>query len=118
MKESEVLSLQNDLKSARSQIRNLHGEMKELADNQKVDTGGQMEEQHSQLKISLQRSQLDLEAKDKLLKDAMGRLEFSDSRLVKMEEFLNSQQLRIVSLEKTLQETEKVTLHPSLYVLI
>ena len=120
MKESEVLGLQNDLKSARDKIRNLQTDIKELSDgghqqSHSSDLVG-MEERLSQLRIKLQQTQLDLESKDNILRDATDRLEFSDSRLGKMEEFLSSQQLRIVSLEKTVQETEKVTDRESLGV--
>ena len=110
MKETEVCSLQNNLKSASEKIRNLQKEMRELADNrQQQPLLEQMEEEHSELRTKLQQSQLDLDLKDRSLKDATARLEFSSSRLGKMEEFLSSQQLRIISLENTLQETEKVT---------
>lgn len=113
MKESEVLGLQNDLKSARDKIRNLQTDIKELSDgrhqqSEATDREG-MEERLSELRVKLQQTQLDLDCKDKVLRDATERLEFSNSRLGKMEEFLNSQQLRIVSLENTVQETEKVT---------
>ena len=109
MREKEVWSLQNNLKSASDQIRHLQKEMRELADNrQQEPLLGQMEEEHSQLRTKLQQSQLELDCKDRSLKEATARLEFSSSRLGKMEEFLNSQQLRIISLENTLQETEKV----------
>ena len=111
MKESEVMGLQNDLKSARDKIRNLQTDIKELSDgrhqrSEATDREG-MEERLTELRVKLQQTQLDLDCKDKVLRDATERLEFSDSRLGKMEEFLNSQQLRIVSLENTVQETEK-----------
>ena len=111
MKEKEVSSLQNSLKSASERIRHLQKEMRELSDNrQHQPLLGQMEEEHSELRTKLQQSQLELDSKDRALKEATARLEFSSSRLGKMEKFLSSQQLRIISLENTLQETEKVNI--------
>ena len=114
MKEKEVSVLQDNLKSASDKIRHLQREMRELSDNrqqqQQQPALEQMEEEHSQLRTKLQQSQLELDWKDRSLREATSRLEFSSSRLGKMEEFLNSQQLRILSLENTLQETEKVAI--------
>ena len=114
MKENEVFCLQNDLKAASEKIRGLQIEIKELSgSHHQSDSTMQakmLEEQHSQLKVQLRQSQLDLDSKENKLKDLTSRLGFSDSRLAKMEEFVNSQQLRIISLENTIQETEKVTL--------
>ena len=111
MKEKEVSSLQNSLKSASERIRTLQKEMRELSDSrQQPPLLGEMEEEHSELRTRLQQSQLELDCRDRSLKEATARLEFSSARLGKMEEFLSSQQLRIISLENTLQETEKVTI--------
>ena len=115
MKENEVFCLQNDLKAASEKIRGLQIEIKELSgshydQSDSTKQAKMLEEQHSQLKVQLRQSQLDLDSKENKLKDLTSRLGFSDSRLAKMEEFVNSQQLRIISLENTIQETEKVTL--------
>ena len=111
MKEKEVSALQYDLKSASEKIRHLQREMRELTDNRQPQPALElMEEEHSQLRSKLQQSQLELDARDRELREATARMEFSSSRLGKMEEFLSSQQLRIISLENTLQETEKVTM--------
>ena len=59
-------------------------------------------------KNKLDKCEIELQSKEDQLENARSMLKYSENRMIKIEEFVNSQKQRITSLEEKLQESEQV----------
>ena len=104
MKDQQLERLRHDLNSTKDCLEQV---------KMKAPNDGKSEMEHTELNVeelhrSLRRTEVDLELKESLLKDALQRFEFSENKLKKMDKFLQSQKERISYLETTFEENEKV----------
>ena len=65
--------------------------------------------EHQIVKNKLEKCEIELKSKEELLENTKCMLAYSENRIVKIEEFVNSQKERISSLEEKLQESEQVS---------
>ena len=104
MKDQQLESLRHDLNSTKDCLERV---------KMKAPNDGKSEVKHAELNVeelhrSLRQTEIELELKESLLKDALQKFEFSDNKLKKMDKFLQSQKERISSLETTFEENEQV----------
>ena len=115
MKDQQLERLRHDLNSTKDCLERV----KMKAPN---DSNSEVK-QHTELNVeelhrSLRRTEVDLELKESLLKDALQRFEFSENKLKKMDKFLQSQKERISYLETTFEENEKVGVTAKLLIIL
>ena len=67
--------------------------------------------EHQHVKNKLNKCEIELRSKEAQLENKQSMLKYSESRIVKIEEFVNSQKQRICTLEEKLQESEQVSLY-------
>ena len=67
--------------------------------------------EHQHVKNKLKKCEIELGSKEAQLENMQSMLKYSECRIVKIEEFVNSQKQRICTLEEKLQESEQVSLY-------
>lgn len=67
-----------------------------------------MMSEHNLVKQKLEKCEIELKSKEEQLENARSMLNYSETRIIKIEEFVSSQKERIISLEEKLQESEQV----------
>ena len=76
---------------------------------EKEETFKKIMNEHQIVKNKLEKCEIELKSKEELLENTKCMLAYSENRIVKIEEFVNSQKERISSLEEKLQESEQVS---------
>ena len=114
MKDQQLERLRHDLNSTKDCLERV---------KMKAPNDSKSEVEHTELNVeelhrSLRRTEVDLELKESLLKDALQRFEFSENKLKKMDKFLQSQKERISYLETTFEENEKVGVTAKLLIIL
>merc|ERR1712079_271138 len=118
LRTSEAVSqLIDQLKMKDQQLESLHHDLNSTKDcleqvKMKAPNDGKSEVKHAELNVeelhrSLRQTEIELELKESLFKDALQKFEFSENKLKKMDKFLQSQKERISSLETTFEENEQ-----------
>jgi len=92
----------NDLEE---KIMDLNKKIKDQ--EEKEETFQKIMNEHQLVKNKLEKCEIELKSKEELLENTKCMLAYSENRIAKIEEFVNSQKQRISSLEEKLQESEQ-----------
>eukprot|EP00092_Neocalanus_flemingeri_P006732 GFUD01007272.1.p1 GENE.GFUD01007272.1~~GFUD01007272.1.p1 ORF type:complete len:950 (+),score=360.85 GFUD01007272.1:177-2852(+) len=95
-------NVKNDFKE---KITQLNVKIEEL--ERKEMNSKKIMNEHQTLKSKLEKCEIELQSKEGELLNAKSMLKYSENRMVKIEEFVNSQKQRINALEEKLQESEQ-----------